>query len=135
MNGLVVELFVLCERFAADEQGRAVLERVVGNLVKDTFPAAQTMALYAEVWGTPFGTPRVQIRVRAPDGQVVFSPAVDGFALDDEGVALFGMPIENLPLPAPGVYAAELHVDGEVLARRRFLVSRTPGKTAWTASS
>jgi len=116
-----IELLVPCERISLDDQGRAVLERTIGQIVK-TVPTTQDMALYVEAWGVPFTTPRIGARILSPTGEVLAEHAPEGIALDEEGVTLFAFPLAAVPLPVAGIYHAVLVHDGDELARRRFRV-------------
>ena len=134
MAELGVELLVLCETVSADDAGRCILDRTIGHLVKDEFPAEQSMSLYAEVWGAPHGNLRVHARIDGPRGDVLAEHAPDGVGLDEEGVALFAIPFDAVPLRDAGVHTAVLLADGQVMAQRRFRVSLAPARTLRTGT-
>ncbi len=120
---LSVELFVPCERVSAEDGGLPLLDGAISRIVRRQFPSElRSVALYTEIWATPYSTAWIGAHVIGPDGAIVAREPPEPMAFDGDGMTLFALVLDTVPLPAPGVYAAVLVHDEREIARRRFRV-------------
>ena len=122
-----VLLVALCERASMDSPGRPTLEGVFHRIGFHRFPALKPRIVIAvELWGTPYVSADIRLRITGPSfPQDVPIPSFD-VAPGERGFVSFAAQFDQVPFTRPGVHALDVHVDGDLAARRRFLIEQFP---------